>query len=194
MIKVEIPCIILAGGQSRRMGKDKSLLPFKGFETITEYQIDKFKNSFEKIYISTKNRDKFNFEANFIEDLERYKNSSPLIALLSIFENLKDEYIFILSVDTPFFSISEFNKLFDRIESGIDAVIAKTEEQIHPTCAIYRKTIVPIIKKMIEDDNHKLKFLLNNINTKFIDFENENLFINLNYPKEYERAKKWLNI
>ncbi len=73
-------------------------------------------------------------------------------------------------------------------------MIAKTKEQIHPTCAIYKRSTLPIIKKMIEDNNHKLKLLLDSINTKYVDFEDENLFLNLNYPKEYERAKEWLNI
>ena len=63
--KNSLCCVILAGGKSSRMGRDKALLPFRGFDSMTEYQIDKFKNHFKKIYISTKNRDKFHFKANF---------------------------------------------------------------------------------------------------------------------------------
>ena len=181
-------CVILAGGKSSRMGIDKSLLPFLGFDSMTEYQIDKFKNHFEKIYISTKDKNRFNFKANFIEDLKKFKDSSPLIGLLSIFEQIDSEYIFILSVDTPFFGINEFKKLFYKIDGEFDAIVAKCGDNFHNTCAIYRRTIIPSIQKMLSDDNHKLKFMLNCIKTEFVEFSEEEVFLNLNYPEDYKKA------
>ena len=49
-------CVILAGGKSSRMGQDKTLLPFGGFETLTHYQASKFSKVFDEVFISSKNQ------------------------------------------------------------------------------------------------------------------------------------------
>jgi len=63
-----IPCVIFAGGKSSRMGENKALLPFAGFETLTEYQYTRLSKIFSSVYISCKDKSIFSFDANFIED------------------------------------------------------------------------------------------------------------------------------
>ncbi len=188
-IEKNISCIILAGGKSSRMGKDKALLPFRGFETMVQYQLSRFKNCFENIYISTKDRDKFNFQAEFIEDFIRLRKSSPLVGFLSIFQQIDSEYIFVLSVDTPNFGMEEFYKLYEMMDEKSEAIVPSCDNYTHNTCAIYKKTIVPIIQNMVSHNNHKLKFLLNSIETKFVQFEDKTKFLNLNYLEDYEKSK-----
>jgi len=119
MIK-NIPCVILAGGKSSRMGEDKSLLPFGGFETLIEYQYNKLSKIFSKVYISTKSN-KFNFKANLI--LDNQIISSPMVALDSIFSELKDNKIFIITVDSPFIELESINRLISKSDE-FDTVIA----------------------------------------------------------------------
>lgn len=47
-------CVILAGGKSSRMGRDKTLLPFGGFATLTHYGAHKFRRIFERVFVSSK--------------------------------------------------------------------------------------------------------------------------------------------
>lgn len=47
-------CVILAGGKSSRMGRDKTLLPFGGFATLTHYGAHKFGLIFERVFVSSK--------------------------------------------------------------------------------------------------------------------------------------------
>jgi len=70
-----IPAIIFAGGKSSRMGRDKALLPFGGYQSLAQYQYNKLKTIFKDVYISTK-KNKFDFEANLIYDT--YQINSPL--------------------------------------------------------------------------------------------------------------------
>ena len=80
---IEIPCVIFAGGKSSRMGRDKSLLPFGGFETLTQYQYERLKKIFANVYISCKNRSKFDFDANFIEDDADFNTYAPTSGFIS---------------------------------------------------------------------------------------------------------------
>ena len=104
-----IHAVIFAGGKSSRMKNDKSLLPFGAYPTLTQYQHVKLSRLFKEVYISAK-ADKFDFECQIIED--NNQESSPLIGIISIFESLKTEKVFILSVDAPFVDEKVIGKLF----------------------------------------------------------------------------------
>jgi molybdopterin-guanine dinucleotide biosynthesis protein A len=43
----EIPCVILSGGKSSRMGEDKSLLPFSSSNSLIEFQFNRLKPYFK---------------------------------------------------------------------------------------------------------------------------------------------------
>ena len=191
----DIACIIFAGGKSKRMGEDKSLLPFGKYSTLAEFQWQKFKKYFDNIFISTKNRDKFDFEANFIEDIVFYANDdepiySPAVAMYSVFDKMGFEKIFVISVDAPFFEIEHFKKLYSNEISGVDIIMPRNKTGIHPLCAIYKISCKDELLKMIEQDVHKLRILTKNLNTTFVDFEEEKAFININNKEEYKKAKK----
>ena len=61
-------CVILAGGKSSRMGRDKTLLPFGEFATLTHYGAHKFGRIFERVFVSSK-FDKFNPSLPLIKDV-----------------------------------------------------------------------------------------------------------------------------
>lgn len=183
---IDIPCVIIAGGKSSRMGRDKALLPFGNSPTLSEFQYKRLKKYFKKTYISCKSSDKFNFEADFIEDLP-YEDSAPFIALISIFEKLEDEYIFVLSVDTPFFGISEFKKLHDSLKDE-DAIVAKTNSGYQPLCAIYKRTSLKILKELSSEKKYRFTGLYDRIKVKYIKYDNEDSFDNLNFYTDYEKA------
>jgi molybdopterin-guanine dinucleotide biosynthesis protein A len=185
-----IPCVIFAGGKSSRMGEDKSLLPFGSSSTLTEFQIQKFQNNFKNIYISCKNRDKFSFNASFIEDLKEYEDSAPHIGLISVFEHLSDKYIFALSVDAPFFKYSHFQTLYKNLNNKTQAVIAKSPNGNQPLCAIYKKDILPTLKSLVAKKKYRFSHLFENIVVKFVEFENEEIFTNLNFQEDYRKAKE----
>ena len=185
---IPLPCIIIAGGKSSRMGSDKALLPFGGFETLTQYQIHRLTLLFQSLHVSTRSKNKFDFEASFIEDIATYEAQSPLVALLTIFQKF-DTPVCVLSVDTPFVSEAIFQKLFDSLDTQTDALIATSPESSHQLCAIYRPSIKDKIIPMLEHNEHKIRTLLEQVNTKYIHFESDEPFLNLNFQGDYEKAK-----
>jgi len=178
--------IIFAGGKSSRMGRDKALLPFGGYNTLCEYQYQRLAKIFETVHISTKEA-KFDFDAPLIYDL--YPQSSPLVGLISIFETIESDECFILSVDAPFVDEQVIKRLYKQSEESLaDAIIAQSPGGNQPLCGIYRRSILPYAKEFIAQENHKLNALLRRADTTFVLFEDEAPFDNLNHPHEYEKA------
>ncbi len=189
---IDIPCIIFAGGRSSRMGEDKALLPFSTEKTLTQFQLLKLQKIFKNVYISCKDKNKFDFEASFIEDIKTDNIFAPTTGFVSIFKELEDEKFFVISVDTPFVDKEEIVTLLDNDSSDYDATIAKTVSGIQPMFGIYHRSLEENFKLMLDTDNHRLGFLLKNSNTNFILFEDDRAFKNLNHKYEYEEALELL--
>ena len=173
------------------MGRDKALLPFSQSPTLTEYQHDRLAPYFPNIYISCKSKEKFSFSASFILDNPNYHDSSPLIAIASLLEQLKEDAFFALSVDTPFIPAALFEKFLAH-DSPI--IVAKCQGRTHPLCALYKKEALPTIQKALKNHHYKIQTLFDTIPTTFVDIEDEEIFLNLNFPDDYENAKKRLQM
>ncbi len=171
------------------MGEDKALLPFGDFTSLAEYQYQRLAALFEHVYISTK-ENKFDFEVPLIKDNPTNSVSAPTAGFEAMFTTLKDERVFVLSVDTPFVSEKEIAKLIQEDSQNLDAVIAKTITGSHPLCGIYHRSLLPEFKKMLKEENHRLGKLLKNVKTVFVTFEDEAVFTNLNHQHEYKEALK----
>ncbi|MEJ2527806.1 MAG: NTP transferase domain-containing protein [Sulfurovaceae bacterium] len=163
--------IILAGGKSSRMGKDKALLPFRGFASMSEFQYRKLEKLFSNVYICAK-EEKFDFNAAIIRDI--YPIHSPLAGLISIFETL---------------DVDSVIKNQAQKSSDYDALIALSPSGLEPLCGVYRRSILPLAKELFSKDIHKLNHLLKLSKMKEIAFEEQDKFLNLNTPQDYEMAR-----
>ncbi len=180
------PCVIFAGGKSSRMKRDKSLLPFSTFSTLTEYQYSRLSQIFSNVYVSCKDKEKFSFEANFIED--NSQEYAPTAGFVASFKKLQSEKFFAISVDTPFITNDEIEILLEKDTSNIDATIARLDGKMQPMCGIYHHTLEEKFLQMQKESQHKLGFLLKSVKTNYVDFFDREPFLNLNHPHEYEIA------
>ncbi|WP_345992831.1 molybdenum cofactor guanylyltransferase MobA [Sulfurimonas sp. HSL-1716] len=193
----DIPCVIFAGGKSSRMGEDKALLPFGGYPTLIQFQYERLKKIFTNLYISCKSSDKFDFlkeneKANLIEDIKTDGIYAPTTGFVALFDALHTQQVFILSVDAPFVGKTEIEEILKHKDEGFDAVIAKTPQGIHPMCGLYSKNLHADFKAMLTNNEHKLGKLLKDSHTLYVDFKDEETFLNLNNKNEYAAALKIL--
>ena len=192
IIPFEIPCVILCGGKSSRMGEDKSLLPFSSSASLTQYQFDRLKPYFKNIYLSSKTN-KFDFISDNELLLDENKDIfSPILALNTIFDKFQNQKIFIITVDTPFVSIESISKLIDE-SKDVDICVAQTEK-IHNLCGVFSSNISLAIKNMIENNIHKIGYLIKNNKFKILEFPNDSEFININNQNDYEKALSYIRI
>ncbi len=188
----DLPCVIFAGGKSSRMGQDKSLLPFGEYSSLAQFQYDRLSKLFTHVFISTKTADKFDFTANFILDPENV-DFAPTAGFLSAFKQLQCERFFVLSVDSPFVNEETIRKLLEADKPDFDAVIAKTHSGTHPMTGLYHLSLLDEFARMLREGDHRLGKLLSMRNTHYVEFEDEELFMNLNHPHEYHEALSRIN-
>lgn len=183
----DMHCVIFAGGKSSRMGEDKSLLPFGDCPTLAQFQYNRLTKLFTHVSVSTKSAEKFDFAADFLLDPNE-ADYAPTAGFVSAFRTIGSERILVLSVDTPFVDDTVFQSLIDADEAGLDAVIARTQTGSHPLCGIYHRSLLNEFERMLREGDHRLGKLLASSKTRYIEFENEEVFANLNHPHEYQEA------
>ncbi|EPP1198940.1 molybdenum cofactor guanylyltransferase [Campylobacter coli] len=180
-------CVILCGGKSSRMGQDKSKLILKN-QNLTQFQVDKFSKIFKNVYVSAK-EDKFENHFSLIKDSLEFEVYSPMLALYSILSNFKNEFVFVLSVDSPKVGENELLKMLPFLEQNYKIIIAKTPSHKHPLCGFYHSSVAHFCKELLEKNEQKIALLFSKAKTHFVDFEDESPFLNLNFYQEYEQFK-----
>jgi molybdopterin-guanine dinucleotide biosynthesis protein A len=195
-------CIILCGGQSRRMGRDKGSMiiqdkpMIKHILSTLNHQIDEaiiVLNDQTRIsrYSEFINPQDYSYTITFVED--KIKNKGPLPGIMTGLEQIKSDYALILPCDSPYITDKYINTIFSEIEEDYQAIVPyhdnenkiKTSEPLH---SIYNKNIIPLIENLIYEDVLHIKGLIEKIDTKFVLIDNKKIekkeFRNLNRPSD----------
>lgn len=185
--------VILAGGKSSRMGKNKALLPILG-KPVIQHVAKTLSQCTEEVFIIANKPSDYAF-LNVPIFSDRYVHIGPLGGMESAFYHIKaDRYVF-AACDMPFVNPDVYNLLLGKL--GLyEAVIPVYDQHMHPLCGIYHKSIFFQIVEQINKHDYKLKHLLDQIHVNYIStFDGvpnktlEKHFFNMNDPNEYEKAK-----
>ena len=195
-------CIILCGGQSRRMGRDKGSLIIKD-KPMIKYILSTLNNEIDEVIIVLNDVERidkykkfidskdYNYTLKFAED--KIKNKGPISGILTGLENISTDYAIVFPCDNPFVTKNTIQTLFNEIGENVQAVVPyhdeknklKTSEPLH---SIYNKNIIPTIKDLISKDSLHIKGVIEKIETKFVLIDNKKIlkkeFRNLNRPKD----------
>lgn len=181
--KDKISGVIMAGGKSSRIGTDKGLLKFRG-NFLSEYAIHLIDSLLAEVYISSNNRNYEQFNLPIIFDI--YKNIGPMGGLHAVLKTISSEYVFIISCDMPFMTKEVVNILISNLGDN-DVIIPIVENKLEPLCAIYSRRLFPEIEKRIKHGNYKMQDLILASRTKFVKFENNLVFRNINTKEDLEQ-------
>lgn len=181
--------IVLSGGKSSRMGKEKGLIDFQG-KPLISYAIDALKPLVQNIIIGANNQLNEYKKLGYPIVEDEIKNIGPLGGVFSTLRSSHTKYNIILSCDMPFVNTALLEYI-NKHKQGFDVVVAVHDiNKIEPLCGVYAKSITPVIENAVEDGNYKLRDIFKNVRFEALDinsslpFYSNRLFYNINKPAD----------
>lgn len=195
-------CIILCGGKSSRMGRDKGSMiiqdkpMIKHILSTLNHQINEaiiVLNEQSRIdkYREFINPQDYTYTITFAED--KIKNKGPMPGIMTGLSYINSDYALILPCDSPYVSKNYINTIFSEIDNEYQAIVPyhdaqnklKTSEPLH---SVYNKNTIPVIEELVNQDVLHIKGLISKLDTKFVLIDNKKIekkeFRNLNRPTD----------
>jgi molybdopterin-guanine dinucleotide biosynthesis protein A len=183
---------ILAGGQSRRMGTDKSQLLIDG-QTFVERIANELARVTTDISVVGAHAPN---QLGAVADV--YPEWGALGGVHAALSACSSEWALIVACDFPFVTASLFT-LLGSMREGFEAVAPVQEDGIaQPLCALYRvNRCLGRAQELIETGERKPIALLQSVRTRWVLFDEiaslagaAQFFDNINTPQDYERFVK----
>jgi FdhD protein len=186
--------VILSGGESRRMGSDKSLLPIHGARFI-DLVYAQLAALFDEVIIVT-NSPEFYREIPCRKVPDIYPFKGALAGIHSGLRHAGQEKVFVAACDMPFLSAETIRRLCLEKEKG-DVVIPCSGHGIEPLHALYDKRCLPTIEAVLDAGKKRIVSFFPQVRVHevpddiFKDCDPEgHSFRNINTPQEYFALRK----
>lgn len=184
--------VILTGGSSRRMGRDKALLPFgRDGGTLLQYLIDRYGAS-GAAAVSVDRPGRFPF-TGAIELADVFPGQGPMNGIVSGFRATDAEALLLTAVDLPFGDPALAEKLLELAGDADACLVRRGPKGIEPLFAVYRRSCLPVAEDCLQQGRRSVMALLDRVNVRYAapeelpGFDLERIFTNVNTPEEYER-------
>ena len=183
--------LVLAGGQSSRMGYDKGLIEFYG-KPQREYVFDMLSNVCDGVFLSCKHDHDIPTKLNPLPD--RFDLAGPLNGILTAFQQNSDCAWLTVPVDMPLIDQSVLEYLLRRRDTSRIATCFFDSDGVHPEplVAVWEPCAYPLLKKSFEEgQDSPRKFLKQHrVHIHIIPAPDTSVFININSPTELEKFNR----
>ncbi len=188
--------VIQAGGQSRRMGQDKALLPFLG-QPLIQRGIARLSHLADEVLVTTNHPENYSFLG-----LPLYPDIIPdrgaLSGLYTALHAARYGTVMVVACDMPFVSPALLGAQADWLELGYDAVIPCGEGGTEPFHSVYRRsTCLKLAFEAIQAEKWRVDAWFSKAHIRYLEAaEIERLdpsgmsFWNVNTPEEFQRAEE----
>jgi molybdopterin-guanine dinucleotide biosynthesis protein A len=182
----------VAGGRSRRMGRDKALLPW-GSETLLDHTLSRLRAVCEDVRILTGSAPLY-LDRGATVILDHVQNAGPLGGIEAALTSPGVSAGMFLAIDIPFVPVELLRDLLTQVE-GVDAVVPVAAGGAQPLCAVYRASCLPAIRNSLKANDFRMTAFWSQVQVREVT-ESEiarfgdpaALFANINTPDDYERA------
>jgi molybdenum cofactor guanylyltransferase len=193
---MQVTGVILAGGKSRRMGRDKAFLPF-GTGLLIERVIEVIRRVTADVIVITNTPEQYErFGLPMFTDV--LSEAGSLGGIYTGLVHAKSPYSLCLACDMPFVK-PEFLRFLCQTAAEADVVIPRDAEDFQPLCAVYSRVCREPIRQKIEAGRLKITGFFDEIRVRVIEGEllasydpHDLMFFNANTPEEYEQARQML--
>ncbi len=182
LLRPKASAIVLAGGDSRRMGRDKAWLPFEGRPLIARV-IERLAEMFEDIVIGANRVGEFAFLGREVVP-DREAGRGPLMGIASALPRAKHDLAFVTACDVPSIDLRFARDLIAQAD-GFDMVLPYTgDRKYEPLFAVYRKSVVEPALEILSGGGKPILALLDRVAVRLVEARDAGRFGNINTPAD----------
>ena len=192
-----ILAVVLAGGKSKRFGRDKSQVKL-GNKILINYILDEIIDFYKDILVVTNEPIKFSNSNKISLTSDFQKGLGPLGGVLSAMKWIKDnkknyKWISTFPIDTPFFKKKHLNKFYKEVDlNKSNLFFMKSKNTRHNIFGLWSLELYEKLKFALNKGDRKVELWANKMGVKTIDFDHENNkdpFFNINTEEDLKTAK-----
>ncbi len=187
---------VLAGGQSRRMGRDKAALLIEG-EPLLGRVVRLLRVITEDVAVIGPPE-----RAALVPDVpilpDRWPGQGPLGGIATALQGLSGEVVLVVGCDMPFLNLALLRYLI-ALAPGYDAVVVRADGATHPLHAVYQRRCLPTLEAQLVAGELQVQRFLSRLVVHTVEaaeldrFDPQHLStFNANTPQEWERALHFL--
>ncbi len=190
--RLPVTAVVLAGGKSSRMGSDKALLKVDG-KAMIEHVVDRLRPWFDDVLISAGESNRYPF-LHVRQLSDPFEDTGPLAGILAGLEASPTEYTFFHACDIPDADLCVAMRMFFRScedaerSDGAkpDAIVPiNPDGKIEPVFSFYRRTLIPLIHRRIEEHRRSIRGIYDQCIVKYWKLGPDETLKNLNTPSDY---------
>jgi|WetSurSiteA1Bulk_404760.scaffolds.fasta_scaffold00706_14 molybdenum cofactor guanylyltransferase len=187
MIRQDITGIVLAGGQSRRMGQDKALMEFHG-KPLIQHAVTILQHVCSRVIISSNKQDYLFTGCEIWPDELAVK--APLSGIYTCLKRSTDDWIAVLSCDMPAIHPGLFRHLLSCTQNFDVVVPVHDLDRIEPLCCLYNRSAIPLLEQFVERQQYSLQQFIRASRHNLVEigvalgFYSNGMFANLNTAED----------
>lgn len=184
ILREHATAIIMAGGASRRMGRDKAMLPLDGRPMIEAVYLQ-LKDTFPQVLVSSNERGRYAFLGLEVIPDREY-GFGPLMGIGSALQASASDLNFVVACDAPHIDMLLVREMLRRAE-GYDVVVPRTGQGVpEPLFAVYRKSALVAVRAALQSGQRRVSAVFDRCRVSYIDIPDSSRITNLNTPAEYQ--------
>lgn len=184
--------VILAGGNSQRMGRDKAWLEFNG-QPLIAVIAERLRTVVDEVIIAADDIKRFApFADRCVPDV--YRGIGTLSGIHAGLQAASHDLTLIVGCDMPFLDPRVLVWLVEE-SRGVDLVVIKHELGLEPLHAVYRKSCLPAVEATIRSGERCAFAFYDQIRVRFVHpseipspHPDRSSFFNVNTPEQWHQA------
>ncbi len=145
--------LVLSGGESKRMGRDKALLRRDGQSQLA-FIVALLERHVERVFVSTREEQKDEPErSRFDQVIDHYTDMGPLAGILSAMDDHPEADWLVVACDLPNIGDETLRHLLANRSpvQPFSAYISSHDGLPEPLCAVYRASSAPLLRQFADD-------------------------------------------
>ncbi|PSB18007.1 molybdenum cofactor guanylyltransferase [Phormidesmis priestleyi ULC007] len=186
--QVSLSAIVLAGGQSTRMGRDKALIKISGVPLLRRV-CEAALHCTNQIYVVTAWSDRYRAvvppHCHLIVDIQQ----GPLVGFAQGLTYIQTDWVLLLACDLPRLrgeTLQSWTAELETISPDTIALLPHSQKGWEPLCGFYRRQCLSELQQFIDQGGRSFQSWLANQQVQELRLENREILFNCNTPQDLE--------